>query len=176
MRASLTGRIDMTFEEAFDRLLGHEGVLSLDKLDPGNWSGGKVGHGKLLGTKYGISAMSYPNEDIVGLTVERAREIIKADFWGPSGAEALPDEVRFDVLDTAVHMGVRTAIRMLQRAVGETDDGVMGPLTLQAVSNMPPSVLRLRFNGSRLFFLASLPAWTHFNRGWARRIASNLLV
>ncbi len=44
--------------------LHQEGGLSLDPKDPGNWTGGKVGLGKLLGTKYGIAAASHPGLDV----------------------------------------------------------------------------------------------------------------
>jgi len=60
----------MTFEESFKVLIGHEGGYSDDRNDPGNWTGGKVGVGELLGTKYGVAANSYPMEDIQGLTLE----------------------------------------------------------------------------------------------------------
>lgn len=46
----------ITFEEAFDRLIGHEGGYSDDPTDNGNWTGGKRGAGLLKGTKYGIGA------------------------------------------------------------------------------------------------------------------------
>ena len=44
------------FDEVFARLIGHEGGYSADPKDPGNWTGGRPGVGKLLGTKYGIAA------------------------------------------------------------------------------------------------------------------------
>ena len=37
----------MTFDLAFTRLIGNEGVLSMDPKDSGNWTGGKIGLGKL---------------------------------------------------------------------------------------------------------------------------------
>ena len=40
--------------------LAYEGGYSANPKDPGNWTGGKVGVGKLLGTKSGIAAASYP--------------------------------------------------------------------------------------------------------------------
>ena len=40
----------ITFDEAFRRLIGHEGGYSTDRRDPGNWTGGKVGVGILKGT------------------------------------------------------------------------------------------------------------------------------
>lgn len=152
----------MTFDEAFERLVGHEGGYVADSRDPGGE------------TKYGISKRSYPGEDIAGLTLDRAKAIYRRDFWGPAACDALPDTVRFDVFDMAVNSGVAAAARMLQACVGETQDGIIGPKTLQAVQSMPAARLVARFNGRRLAFMADLPTWPAFGRGWARRIASNL--
>lgn len=152
----------MTFDQAFERLIGHEGGYVNHKADPGGE------------TKFGISKRSYPAEDIAGLTLERAKLIYRRDFWGPAGCEAVPEPLRFDLFDMAVNAGVRAAVRCLQQSVGETVDGILGPRTLQALSSMPPTRLLARFNGHRLEHLASLPHWSSFGRGWARRIASNL--
>ncbi len=69
------------FEMAVAVVLRHEGGFQRDPGDRGNWTGGAVGLGELRGTKFGISAASYPGEDIEGLTEERAREIYYKDFW-----------------------------------------------------------------------------------------------
>ena len=39
------------FDLSFDRVVGHEGGLSLDRNDRGNWTSGKIGVGSLNGTK-----------------------------------------------------------------------------------------------------------------------------
>lgn len=153
----------MNFDAAFERLIGHEGGYVNHPNDPGGE------------TKFGISKRSYPGEDIAGLTLERAKAIYARDFWGPAGCDALPLALKFDVFDMAVNSGVRAAVKMLQGAVGETQDGIMGPRTLQAAQSMPAERLRARFNGKRLEFMASLPTWPSFGRGWARRIAANLM-
>lgn len=153
----------MTFDEAFERLIGHEGGYVNDSRDPGGE------------TKYGISRGSYPGEDIAGMSLERAKAIYLRDFWGPAGCDAVPDGIKFDLFDTAVNSGVKAAVRMLQRAVRETEDGIIGPRTLQAVQSMPAPRLVARFNGARLEFMAGLSTWPAFGRGWARRIASNLM-
>lgn len=165
----------MTFDEAFDRLLGHEGVLSMDPDDRGNWTGGQKGVGTLKGSKYGISAMSYPGEDIGNLTIERAKTIYARDFWGPAGCDAVPDGARFDLFDMAVNSGVAMAVRTLQRACGADVDGKLGPRTLSAVQAMQPARFIARFNGHRLLFLADLKAWETQSKGWARRIGRNLV-
>jgi lysozyme family protein len=168
----------MDFDAAFERLIdpAREGsALSLDPKDRGNWTGGEQGKGKLLGSKYGVSAMSYPGEDIAGLTVQRAKDIYRRDYWGPAGCDAAPACIKFDLFDMAVNSGKGNAIRCLQRACGEAQDGVLGPRTLAAVQSMPAFRLAARFNGARLMFMAELPTWPAHGRGWARRVAANLL-
>lgn len=152
----------MDFEAAFQRLLGHEGGYVVDSRDPGGE------------TRYGISKRSYPNEDIASLTVERAKAIYLRDFWRPAGCDSVPPAIRFDLFDMAVNSGVRQAVKLLQRTVGEAEDGVLGPRTLQAIQSMPPQRLAARFNGHRLEFMTGLSTWAAFSKGWARRIASNL--
>jgi lysozyme family protein len=154
----------MKFDAAFERLIGHEGGYVDHPADPGK------------ATNFGISQRAYPGEDIAGMTLERARFLYRRDYWGPAGCDAVPAGVRFDLFDMAVNSGVRAAVRNLQRAVGEVEDGVLGPRTLQAVSSMPVARLVARFNGHRLMLMAGLPTWPAFGRGWAKRIASNLLM
>lgn len=165
----------MDFETAFSKVIDKEGGFTADPKDRGNWSGGQVGKGALRGTKFGISAAAYPTEDIEGLTLDRARGIYARDYWGPAGCDAVPEALRFDLFDAAVNSGVKAAIKMLQLAAGEDDDGVLGPRTLQAVQSMPSLRLLARFNGYRLRLMASSPAWPGFGRGLALRVAANLI-
>lgn len=153
----------MDFETAFARLIGHEGGYQNDPKDRGGE------------TKFGISKRSYPGEDIAGLTLERAREIYLRDYWTPAGCDAVPHGIKFDLFDMAVNSGVKPAIKALQKACGTTPDGILGPKTLAAVQAMPDSRLVARFNGARLAFMADAPTWPAHGRGWARRIASNLM-
>jgi lysozyme family protein len=152
----------MNFDESFERVVGHEGGYVNDPADPGGE------------TKFGVSKRSYPAENIPELTLERAKVLYKRDFWGPAGCEFLPEAVRDDLFDTAVNAGVKQAIRLLQRACGEEDDGLLGPRTLQACQSMNPSRLVARFQGYRLEFLTSLKGWERFGKGWARRAADYL--
>lgn len=166
----------MNFDAAFDRLLGHEGGFQADPSDRGNWTGGLVGAGSLKGTRYGISAAAYPGENIEHLTLVRAKELYRRDYWGPAGCDAVPEAVKFDLFDTAVHAGVKQAIVFLQQAAGELEDGILGPRTLQAVQSMNPWRLFARFNGHRLDHLNNLPTWPRYGKGWAQRIAENLIA
>ena len=152
----------MTFDEAFGKLLLREGGFINDRRDAGG------------ATKFGISARSYPKEDIANLTKERAAFLYKRDYWGPCGAESLPDPVRFQVFDMSVNAGVAAAVRALQSAVGVQVDGVLGAQTLQAVNSMPPARVAARFCAARLRAYTNDAGWVSFSRGWVNRVAMNL--
>jgi lysozyme family protein len=153
----------MTFEKAVERVLAHEGGWVHHENDPGGE------------TKYGISKRAYPNEDIKNLTLARAKQIYKRDYWDKCRCDDLPFEVRFDVFDAAVNSGVSQASKWLQRAVGAKPDGVIGNLTIKAAQQIDGMTIAMRMNGERLKFMTDLPTWQHFGKGWARRIAENLL-
>jgi len=153
----------MNFDDAFQLLIGHEGGFVNHALDPGGM------------TKFGISNRAYPGEDIRGMTLERAKVLYQRDYWGPAGCDAMPDGVKFSLFDMAVNSGVKPAIRCLQKAAGVEDDGVLGPVTLRAVAGMSTSKFIARFNGHRLQLMSSLSTWPAFGRGWANRIAKNLM-
>lgn len=167
----------MNFEKSFTLLISNEGCFTLSAKDSGNWTGGREGSGKLKGTKYGISAASYPHLDIENLSLTMAKEIYKRDFWDKCRADELPEQIRFDVFDTAVNSGVSRAIKLLQRAVGVQEDGIIGPKTLAAAANLEGFLLDKRFNATRLLYITelSISAWSNFGRGWVTRIANNML-
>lgn len=155
----------MDFDAAFKKLIGHEGGYVCHPDDPGGE------------TCYGISKRSYPGEDIKHMTLARAKEIYRRDFWGPAGCDTVPDALRFDLFDTAVNSGVKTAVILLQKAAGmdpEEQDGKLGLRTQMVVQSYNPYRLLARFNGQRLDLLNNLSTWPSFGRGWAQRIADNL--
>lgn len=162
------------FPDFIERVLGHEGRFTLNRKDPGNWTGGAVGAGTLKGTNWGIAAASYPKVDIRNLTRAQAIAIYERDFWGEVQGDKLPPMVAFQALDVAVNHGPSRARRLLQRAAGVVDDGVIGPITLAALRAADPNDLTFRFLAERLEFYTVLPTWDTFGKGWARRVAGNL--
>lgn len=162
------------FRKYIDRILSHEGGFSLNRNDPGNWTGGRIGVGELKGTKFGIAANTYPHLDIANLTREDAVEIYRRDFWDAIGATRLPAALAFSALDGAVNSGVARSIMWIQRAAGAADDGLWGPETQTLVQCRDPNDLAMRYNAERLDFMTRLKNWPDASRGWARRIAQNL--
>lgn len=162
------------FLAAFERVIGHEGGLSMDPNDRGNWTGGAKGVGQLKGTKYGIASHVYPQLDIPHLTLEDAQDIYYRDYWVKAGCNLVPAEVGFDLFDFAVNSGPATAVKCLQWAVGADPDGVIGPKTLAAIQKHDSRALRARLYGARLEYLTTLPTWPAHGKGWVRRAAANL--
>jgi lysozyme family protein len=162
------------FLEFFARLIDVEKGFQKDPKDPGNWTGGRVGVGVLKGTKYGIAANTYPDLDIINLTLDDARAIYWRDWWLKIGAESLHPAVAFQMWKFAVNAGMGTAKRGLQSSVGVAQDGHIGPITLLAVARTDVNDIIMRFNAFALEHYTSLSTWPTFGRGWARRIAKSL--
>ena len=152
----------MNFNEAIERVLGHEGGYVNNPADPGGE------------TQWGISKRSYPNVDIKALTRPQAVEIYRRDFWSAVNADDMPDGVAYQTLDFAVNSGVGTAIRYLQRALGVADDGHFGPVSIAAAKAISESDQIMRLNAERLDFMRKLRTWPTFGNGWAGRIVANL--
>ena len=165
------------FERAFAVLIGNEGGMSLVASDPGNWTGGAVGRGVLRGTKWGISAASFPTLDIASLSQAQAASIYQVHYWLAARCDLLPGPLALLVFDAAVNNGVGGATRFLQQAVGAAADGAFGGGTLvalrSALGNGSPDRVQAvctEFQARRLVFMAGLQTWAVFGLGWARRL------
>jgi lysozyme family protein len=156
----------VNFSTAFQKLLGHEGGYSDHRDDPG---------GK---TRYGITEAVAREVGYRGnmreLPLDLAQRIYKDRYWDAVQAENLPADIRYAVFDAAVNSGVAQAAKWLQRACGVKDDGVVGPLTIRAANALHPEGLKRKMLAQRLRFMATLPNWPAFGRGWANRISDLL--
>lgn len=152
----------VTFDLAFDRLMGVEGGYTAGNGDPGGE------------TNWGISKRSYPNVDIKGLTREGAKAIYLRDFWDRLGASQLPDSVVFQLFDFAVNSGIETAVRAYQRAIGVADDGHFGPVSVAAAAVISEQHQLVLILAERLDYMRRLANWPTAGKGWAGRIATDL--
>jgi lysozyme family protein len=166
----------MNFDKAFELLIGVEGGFTDDPKDRGNWTSGKIGVGTCKGTKYGLSAMSYPSLDIKNLSLDQAKEIYKKDWWSKLKLDLLPSEISYDLFDTAINSGISNAVKILQKTVGTKEDGVIGNNTISLVQAQNKDKLSARFNAHRLLFMTDISTWSIYGKGWARRVAHNILL
>lgn len=100
--------------------------------DSGNWTGGAVGKGRQIGTKYGIAAASYPKEDIKNLTLARAAFLYNRDYAAPLHLDQIKSQwLGTMFLDTAVNCGTGTAAILIARTInvlnGKGEDFAVDP-------------------------------------------------
>lgn len=152
----------------FNITLGSEGKLSVNPKDPGNWTGGKVAAGVLKGTKFGISAASYPTVDIVNLTIDQAWHIYEWDFYRPSGCDRLPWCWALAVFDAAINEGAHTAGKLMQEALGVKIDGDIGSVTIAAAQHASSDHLYAFFALRALRYEGDKNA-DEFAKGWLIR-------
>ena len=156
----------MNFDDAFVRLLGHEGGYSNHPADKGgetNW-----------GITQAVARENGYTGAMIDMRVDQAKAIYLVKYWARVQAEILPSELRYSVFDAAVNSGVSQAVKWLQRAAGAEDDGILGPQTLTAVKNQPGYITAAKFNGQRLEFMCGLSNFGSFGKGWVRRVAAIL--
>lgn len=155
----------------------HEGGFQKMTNDSGNWTGGEVGVGILKGTKYGISAAQFPNEDIENLSVERAAEIYQDGYWKQNYSSITDQYIAVKHFDMGVLFGVGTVTKVLQGIVGlVSQDGIFGPGTLEAVNSHEPVALLASYKAALvthcLAVIAAKPEKKAFFSDWVRRINS----
>lgn len=146
------------FDRALALVLEAEGGYSNDPRDPGGE------------TNFGISKRAYPRLDIKALTIDQAREIYLRDYWLKAKCERLPDPVAIALFDSAVNQGVDAATKLLQRAVGVPEDGVLGNLTIAAVNALGADDLFCKLMAERALAYWKLPNMRVYGRGWMRRL------
>ena len=161
---------DKVWNKAFDLLIINEGSYQCLKNDRGNWTSGKIGIGELKGTKYGISAMCYPNLDIANLTLDEAKAIYYRDYWLRCKCDKLPDCLSIAVFDFAVNSGIKRAIKTLQKVLGVAVDGIIGNQTIGASMSKPLKETLNKYQDERLDFLISLESFSRYGKGWTVRI------
>lgn len=156
----------MNFDQAFDRLISHEGGYVNHPSDPGGET--MFGVTKRVATAHGY----YGN--MRDLPRDTAKRIAREAYWDRIKADQYDGAIGFQVFDAAYNHGIGNAVRFLQRAVGVADDGQIGPVSLAAIKRMSVPDVLARFNAERLEFYTKLTTWPDFGRGWARRVAANL--
>lgn len=124
-------------------------------------------------TKYGIDAKSHPNVDIPNLSLDEAKQMYYTEYWKPF--EQLPPLAAMLAFDAAVNCGVEHAILWLQDSVGVEPDGIIGPVTIQAVEEAvkdDPRRFVHNFQAWRTKYYNDLDN-TRYNKykyGWFRRV------
>lgn len=154
------------FSEFFTRLMGHEGGYSNNPSDPGGET--MWGVTKAVARKYGYNG---PMKQLPKATAEK---IVDAMYWQAIDGEHLPPAIAWHVLDAAYNHGTGTSVKLLQRAVGTKDDGILGPKTIAAANQGDINDIIFLFCAERIEFYCNLNTFSVFGKGWMRRMEGNL--
>ena len=153
------------FEVCLAFVLHHEGKFVNHPRDPG----GATNLGITLATLQHWRGRPTSVDDVLGLQREEAAEIYRARFWQPLRCDELPAGLDLMVFDFGVNAGPRTSARHLQRVLGVTQDGAIGPVTLGAARTADVGATIAALGNLRLDYYRRLPTWDAFGRGWERR-------
>ena len=152
------------YAQALKQVLKYEGGKVDDPRDPGGR------------TAFGITQDTYnawrkkqnlPTIDVYNISQTEVAAIYRQEYWDRISGDLLPSGVDFAVFDFAVNSGVSRAAKTLQSVVGVTQDGVIGPATIQAAK----TYVAMSVTNKRLAFMQSLSIWSTFGKGWSARIA-----
>lgn len=120
----------MSFERALQTVLLREGGYVDDKADRGG------------ATNKGITQRVYdawrtshnqPVQSVGEISNTEVAAIYLTQYWNPAWCEKMPPALGLIHFDAAVNHGVHRAIKMLQLAIGASDDGVIGRNTMKAL-------------------------------------------
>jgi lysozyme family protein len=152
------------YAQALKQVLKYEGGKVDDPRDPGGR------------TAFGVTQNTYnawrkkqnlPTVDVFTISQNEVAAIYRQEYWDRIRGDDLPAGVDFAVFDFAVNSGVSKAAKTLQSVVGVTQDGVIGPATIQAAKDY----VAMAVTNKRLAFMQSLSIWSTFGKGWSARIA-----
>lgn len=155
------------FGVAFNSMIKHEGGFVNHPKDPGGMT--NLGVTKKVWDDW--TGGDADEQEMRSLTPDKVAPLYKKRYWDAIKGDDLPSGIDLCVFDCAVNSGVSRAVRILQRILGVKDDGVIGAVTISAVTAIPVDDLIERYTEERQDFLESLPTFSVFGKGWTTRVA-----
>lgn len=154
------------YETCLEIILHHEGGYVNHPKDPGGET--NLGVTKRVYEEWGGT------KDMKELTVEDVAPIYQKNYWNRVRGDDLPAGLDLCVFDFGVNAGTGRSAKFLQRLVGTTVDGGIGPATIGAV-NAYVQIEGIEatieaFQNSRQEYYESLSTFETFGRGWTRRV------
>ena len=154
------------YEKCLEIILHHEGGFVNHPKDPGGET--NLGVTKRVYEEWGGT------KDMKDLTVEDVAPIYQKNYWNRVRGDDLPAGLDLCVFDFGVNAGTGRSAKFLQRLVGTTVDGGIGPATLRAV-NAYVQIEGIEatiddYQKRRQEYYESLSTLETFGRGWTRRV------
>lgn len=154
------------FEQCLAFVLKEEGGFVNNPADPG----GATNHGVTKKVWEDFVGHPVTVDDMKALTIEQVGPLYKNLYWDRLRGDDLPSGLDYACFDFAVNSGVGRAAKFLQRICGVSQDGSIGPATLDAINSHNARTLSTQLCEERLAFLQGLPTWGVFGKGWGARV------
>tara|TARA_R110000803_G_scaffold205664_1_gene272500 strand:+ start:276 stop:788 length:513 start_codon:yes stop_codon:yes gene_type:complete len=153
------------FDKCLKMLLSHEGGFVNHPDDPGGI------------TNLGVTKKVYDEwigresteQEMRDLTPDDVGPIYKKNYWDRIKGDSLPSGLDWACFDWAVNSGSGRPAKAVQRAVGATQDGAIGPATIGLIMEKDPKFIIEYVHDVRQDFYKSLKTFETFGRGWTRR-------
>lgn len=162
--------VDQSYESALSFILRWEGGLS----DHPNDRGGRTMKGVTQATYDAWrTAQGLPHRDVAEIAQDELGAIYRDNYWRAAACERLRATLDLVQFDTAVNMGPRRAVKILQTAVGATADGAFGPNTQASCDAcvLPDTTTRYCDIREGIYRnLAQRPGQDVFLAGWLNRL------
>ena len=156
------------FPACLAEVLRHEGGWADNPKDPG----GATMKGVTIGTYRAWKGRAVTKDELRRIPDSEVAAIYRAWYWQPVRGDDLPAGLDLVAFDAAVNSGPSRGAKWLQKAVGVTQDGHIGPATIVAAKRTDAALAVNRACDARMAFLRSLGTWPTFGKGWTRRVDS----
>ena len=154
------------YDQCLKIILHHEGGYVNHPEDPGGET--NLGVTKRVYEEHGGT------KDMKDLTVEDVAPIYKKSYWDKMKGDDLPTGLDLCVFDFGINAGPGRAAKFLQKMIGTTVDGGIGPMTLAKVNEYVDShgleESIKQYQAARQEYYESLSTFGTFGKGWTRRV------
>ena len=161
-----------SFDGAFNHVMQSEGGYNNDPLDPG----GETNLGVTKKAWAAYLGRAIQDGEMAALTQSAVKPFYKSQYWDKIRGDDLPKGIDYIVFDFAINAGVRQAILFLQRCVGATADGVIGPATMTKIAQSNMRMVILGFTNQKELFYRDIaqrkPSQERFLKGWLVRAST----
>jgi|TARA_R100001126_G_C4777003_1_gene125237 lysozyme family protein len=157
------------YNKCLETILHHEGGYVNHPEDPGGET--NLGVTKRVYEEHGGT------KDMKDLTVEDVAPIYKKGYWDRMKCDEIPNGLDLCLFDFGVNAGPGRAAKFLQKIIGTTVDGGIGPQTLNALQqkiggddDYGISDIIKEYQSARQEYYEGLSTFATFGKGWTRRV------
>ena len=153
------------FEKSLEMLLHHEGGYVWDKRDPG----GETMKGVTRAVYEQWVGRQVMDGEMKTLTDADVAPIYKKNYWDKLRGDDLPGGLDFAAFDWGVNSGTGRPAKVMQKYIGATQDGAIGPKSLTLIAENDPGNIIQYLYEQRQKFYERLKTFETFGKGWTRR-------